>query len=169
LSFVQRARAAAGFTLLEIMVVFVIVALATSLAVPAWRRWFEEDDMTLATRRIEALFRLARDSAIRSGSPVTVVIDSISGTVWLDAPKPTAIADSAYAPAPSMSSASGLPAETGTSLELPGSVKLELAQARARFEFAPSGAAFADSLVLRTPLAARLITVHPWTGDVQAR
>lgn len=164
-----RSRAAAGFTLLEMMVVFILVALATSLAVPAWRRWFEEDDMTVATRRIEALFRLARDSAIRSGNPVTVVIDSISGNVWLDSRKRVTPADSLEAPDRAVTTRSERTSEGGTSLELPATVKLELAQARARFEFSPSGAAFADSLVLRTPLVARLITLNPWTGDVLAR
>jgi len=154
----------AGFTLMEILVVFIILGAATALSVPAWRRWFQEDDMTMATRRIEALFRLARDSAIRGGEPVTVVIDSVSGNVWLDAPRPAAIADSAYAPR-AMPRAAGA-AQTGESLELPAGVTIELTRARARFEFAPSGAAYADSLVLKATTGVRLITVNPWTGDV---
>ena len=156
-----------GFTLMEIMVVFVIVAFATALSVPAWRRWFQEDDMTIATHRIEALFRLARDSAIRGGEPVTVVIDSVTGNVWLDAPRPLLIADSVYSPRTMMRmDASDAQARAGESLELPASVTIELTHARARFEFAPSGAAYADSLVLKAPLGIRLITVNPWTGDV---
>jgi Tfp pilus assembly protein FimT len=155
-----------GFTLMEIVVVFVIVALATALSVPAWRRWFQEDDMTVATRRIEALFRLARDSAIRGGEPVTVVIDSVTGHVWLDAPRPPLIADSMYAPRTTLSVERAAEESKGESLELPLSVTIELTQARARFEFAPSGAAYADSLVLKAPMGLRLITVNPWTGDV---
>ena len=74
-----------GFTLVELTAVFGILALIAVVAVPAFRRWVQEDDLTVATRRVEALLTLARDSAIRGGAPVSIVIDSVSGMVWLDA------------------------------------------------------------------------------------
>lgn len=176
-------RSRGGFTLLEIMAVLLIMAFASALAVPAFRKFVEEDDMTKATRRIEALFRVARDSAVRSGSPVTVVIDSVSSKVWLDVARPVAI-DSAYA-LPGTSSTmranrsvtmgsgrlrTGLAAADhvvqGEDLELPETVTLGVTRARARFEFAPSGASFPDTLFLRWPMGERMITVHRWTGDI---
>jgi prepilin-type N-terminal cleavage/methylation domain-containing protein len=132
-----------GFSLVEMIVVLGIVSLSAAVAVPAFREWAREDDLTIATRRVEALFRVARDSAIRGGMPVTVVIDSVTSLVWVDTAK--------------------------VGIELPSTVRLELSAARARFTFAPGGAAFADSLVLRTPLARRLVTLDPWTSDVVVR
>jgi prepilin-type N-terminal cleavage/methylation domain-containing protein len=175
-------RPRAGFTLLEIMAVLLILAFASALAVPAFRKFVEEDDMTKATRRIETLFRVARDSAVRSGWPVTVVIDSVSSKVWLDVASPVAI-DSAYArPGESATMRANRSVTMGTGrrltgvaaadhvvkgedLELPETVTLGVTRARARFEFAPSGASFPDTLFLRSTMAERMITVHRWTGD----
>lgn len=173
----------AGFTIIELITVLGIMSLAVLVAVPAIRTWVREDDITRATKRIDALFRLARDSAVRSGTPVTVVIDSVSGLVWLDAP--TAAAGSAYAApgekivaAPSNRSVTmGADARAnnaaaadhvvpGESLDLPSSIRLELPRARARFEFAPTGATFADTLLLRWTTGERKITLNRWTGDV---
>lgn len=184
-----RASTPAGFTAIELVVVLLIASVATALAVPAFRAWFAEDDMTVATRRIEALFRVARDSALRSGNPVTVVIDSASGFVWLDAPIPDedTLDDAEGAGAAglfgwsredrSMAGSSIRPAAAGESsgaesigesLALPSTVRLELTRARARFTIAPGGHAFADTLRLRTTLEERWITLDPWTADVRA-
>jgi prepilin-type N-terminal cleavage/methylation domain-containing protein len=154
-----------GFTLLEVVATLVIVAIAAAVAAPAFR--------------FEALFRLARDSAIRGGQPVTVVIDSVSGLVWLDAPPFAGIADSirdataaerggrlgAGAAALDRRTFSEEAVAGGTSLELPAGIRLELTRARARFAFAPTGAAFPDTLWLRTSIVTRGITLDPWTGD----
>jgi prepilin-type N-terminal cleavage/methylation domain-containing protein len=162
-----------GFTLLELVAVMIIISITTVIAVPAFRSLIVEDDITTATHRIEALFKVARDSALRGGLPVTVVIDSVSGSVWLDSPVPPPLDDTlsveqrrrnarTIGKYTSLTSADS----TGESLELPRGVSLELTRARATFVFAPSGATFADSLVLRTPLTTRLLTVDRWTGDV---
>jgi len=173
-------RARAGFTLIELIAVIGILTFASLIAVPAFKAWYEDDDVTQATRRIEALFRVARDSAVRSGATVTVVIDSVSGLVWFDVPTATSI-DSVYAtpgtPSPSNRSVTASSAAwrrnasadhvvQGESLELPATITLEVARARARFEFAPSGAAFADTLKLRWSMGERWITLNRWTGDV---
>lgn len=182
-----------GFTAIELIVVLVILAVGTGLAVPAFRSWFQEDDLTVATHRIEALFQVARDSAIRSGLPVTVVIDSATGRVWLDVPMRDdedtvaveadvgyfdAVRDDRAAPLPSaterasslrsaMTGVAGADFAGGESLALPSTVRLELTRARARFTIAPGGNAFADTLLLRTTMAERRVTLDPWTADVR--
>jgi general secretion pathway protein H len=145
----SRRAARPGFSLLELTVVLLILALAAAVAVPAFLAYVEEDDLDTATRRVQALLRLARDSAVRGASPVTVRIDSATATVWLDSPGSPA---AAHAPA-------------GQPLELPATVRLELAAARAAFTFLPGGAAFGDTLALRSGAAVRRVTVQPWTGD----
>jgi prepilin-type N-terminal cleavage/methylation domain-containing protein len=178
----RRRSANSGFTLIEVAVVLGILALMAAVAVPAFRALVQEDDMTAATHRVEALFRLARDSAIRGGQPVTVVVDSVSGNVWLDTPTRTSVAADTVPRAAGSSlrlgsgingggmdgrAANDVPVMQGESLELPPAVRLELTRARARFTFAPGGSAFADSLVLRTVLESRTITVDRWTGDLR--
>ena len=173
-----------GFTLIEVTVSLMIVSLALAIAVPAYRSLGEFDDLTLATRRVETLFRLARDSAIRSGLPVTVVIDSVDGLVWIDTQEPLglssrevreALAYPDYAPEPGMLSAlvrgrtDDEFLEPGSPLGLPETVRMELPRARARFTFEPTGAALADTLLLSGPFSTRVVRVDPWTGDVTVR
>ena len=118
--------------------------------------------MTVATRRVEALFRLARDSAVRSGTPIDVLIDSASSRVWLV----SVGLDSALATPVSNENPPQNPANAGEDLGLPELVHLQLTKARASFRFAPSGAVFADTLVLMLQNAGRVITLNPWTGDI---
>jgi prepilin-type N-terminal cleavage/methylation domain-containing protein len=77
--------AGAGFTLIELVVSLLIVALMAAVAAPAFLSERAPPDLDEAEGRIEALFRLARDSAVRSATPVSVVLDSASALVWLDA------------------------------------------------------------------------------------
>lgn len=183
----------AGFTIIEVVVVMLILAVATAITIPALLPPPADDDLTAATRKIDMLFGIARDSAARSGGYVTVMIDSATGGVWLLS---DADPDSAFAPAsgpfgarrvigggaadPARANSGGnvnasashavMPsfgdrdARAGEPLDLPSSVRLELSKARAQFRFSATGAAFADSLVLRTPSGTHLVTIDPWNG-----
>lgn len=142
----RRARLRSGFTLIEVVVVLLIVAVATAAVVPALRGPPRDDEMTAAARQLDDLFRLARDSALRGGGRVTVAIDSTSSRVWLFAGSDISLAGA------------------GAQLELPPGVRIELSRARAEFEFMPGGAAFGDSLVLRSGATDALVTIDPWTG-----
>lgn len=158
-------RARAAFTIIEVVVVMLILAVATALTVPALLPPPADDDLTAATRRLDALFGTARDSAARSGADVTVMMDSATGGVWLiSAAEP----DSAFGPAAGgIAAARARREDTGTPLDLPRSVRLELSKARAQFRFTATGLAFADSLTLRSPLGTHLITIDPWSGSAR--
>jgi hypothetical protein len=67
------------------LIALLIIAVMGAVAAPAFLRDPEPPDIDDAQARIEALFRMARDSAVRAATPVTVVLDSASGLVWLDA------------------------------------------------------------------------------------
>ena len=158
-------RVRAAFTIIEVVVVMLILAVATALTVPALLPPPADDDLTAAARQLDLLFGTARDSAARSGADVTVVMDSATGGVWLMA---AAAPDSSFAPATSgIGAARARREDTGSPLELPRSVRLELSRSRARFRFTATGLAFGDSLVLRSPLGTYLITIDPWSGNAR--
>jgi type II secretion system protein H len=170
----MRAAGRAGFTLVEIIVVLVIIAVATAFTLPAFLEPRPEDDMTAAARRIDTLFRVARDSAVRGGVPIAVAIDSATGAVWLvpervaTAAERSATSSRLTQPTTALRSLRRDAADVGASLELPPSVRLELSAARAGFLFTPGGAAFGDTLVLRTATRTLTITLDPWTGHAIA-
>lgn len=151
-----------GFTLIELVVAFGIVALGTALAVPAYLRLVQDDELTRATRSVEALFRIARDSAIAGGRPVTVVVDSLTSQVWLD------VAERPGDPDEVGAGTGAAPLDVAT-LGLPGTVDLAVPAARARFTFGASGQAFGDSVLLISPTGRRVVSLDRWTGDVRVR
>jgi type II secretory pathway pseudopilin PulG len=175
-------RGRRGITLLELVMALLIISLAVAVAVPAFLHLGREDELTRASRRVETLFRLARDSAISSGLPVTVVIDSVTGLVWVDTPKRIHLGSQAVVEAPTslfdetdlnanlalLGGADALEGlEPGEELGLPDGVAMELPRARSRFTFEPTGAALADTLVLTGPFGTRAVAIDPWTGDVR--
>jgi prepilin-type N-terminal cleavage/methylation domain-containing protein len=182
-----------GITLLELVVALLIISLAVAVAVPAYLSLGRQDDLAGATRRVETLFRLARDSAIRSGLPVTVVIDSVGELVWMDTPLRIQLGSQAAPeeapslfdrregtfgnmgvdPAATLALLGGERAmeevKPGEPLGLPPGVRMELPRARARFTFQPSGGALADTLLLTGAFGGRVVSIDPWTGDVRIR
>lgn len=173
-----------GITLLELVMALTIIALAVAVAVPAFLTLGEEGTEARTTRRIQTLFRLARDSAIGSGLPVSVVIDSVSQLVWLDVPPRIRLgtADTSVSrrslfqaseTGPNLGWLGGEAAlealKPGEPLELPAGVRLELPRARARFTFQPTGAALADTLLVEGGFGRLIVTLDPWTGDVRVR
>jgi len=179
-----RPDSRAGITLLELVTALLIISIAVGVAVPAFLGLGRTDDLTAATRRVETLFRLARDSAITSGLPVTVVIDSVTELVWLDTPRRIQIGSQVVSeatpslfdrtdPATNLALLGGQAAlealEPGQPLDLPAGVRMELPRARSRFTFEPTGAALADTLLLTGAFGVRAVTIDAWTGDVRVR
>lgn len=171
-----------GMTLIEVATVLLIISLTVGVAVPAFRSLTHEDDLTAASRRVRTLFRLARDSAVSSGLPVTVIIDSVTQRVWLDSPNrhrlasraivesnPSLFADELEMGIPLVGTGVREVLEPGSPLGLPSTVDMELPRARARFYFEPSGTVLADSLLLTGAFGVRAVTLDPWTGDVTIR
>lgn len=71
-----RTEAQAGFTLLELLAVLVILALAASAVLTIGRTSLETARVRSFLVQSEALFRDARTRAIESRSPTAVVIDT---------------------------------------------------------------------------------------------
>jgi prepilin-type N-terminal cleavage/methylation domain-containing protein len=160
----MRSGNRAGFTLIELIVVMLVLSAVAAVTVPAFLNAPVEDDLTIATRRMEALFRVARDSAARSGKRVSVVVDSVTGRVWFDVAG--VLPTEAQLPVTRTTRPSAIAEPMGEDLELPGTVSIELTAMRATFSFAPTGGVFGDSLLLVSSLGTRVVKANPWTGDI---
>lgn len=187
-----KGRRSAGFTLIEVIVTLVILAVMAALAIPAFLRDPVVADMDDAQGRLEALFRMARDSAVRSAMPVTVAFDSVTGYAWLDVP-PSPLQSGVSGPGASRGSQTGEitlraggsfgggstlgriapgagTASAGESLGLRPGVTLEMFRARALFTFSPDGTVQGDSIIIRGPYGEmRHLTLDPWGGHVRLR
>ena len=157
-------RARSGFTLVEVFVVLIILGAMAAVAAPAFRTPPEEDDLTYATHEIENLLKLARDSAVSGSAPVTLLIDSATSRAWLVGTFRESAPNDAAQEIHASDLLAGL--QLGSPIELPASVRIQLSKTRVRFTFGPSGAAYADSIELRSAYGNKLITVDPWTGNV---
>lgn len=77
----------AGFTLLELIVVLFILALATALVAPRFTSSFGQLRLKAAARDVAALCRFARTQAITNQAVLEVVLDRQTNEYWLRGPE----------------------------------------------------------------------------------
>jgi general secretion pathway protein H len=83
---------AAGFTLLELIVVLAIMGLGTALALPAARGPTVKASLNSAAAQLAGSLRLARAEALRTNTDQTLTLDVQRHLFWSDGdPKPHAI------------------------------------------------------------------------------
>uniref|UniRef100_Q47BL1 Type II secretion system protein H n=1 Tax=Dechloromonas aromatica (strain RCB) TaxID=159087 RepID=Q47BL1_DECAR len=70
-----------GFTLIEVMVVFVIVAIMVSLALPAYNEWIQNSHIRTAAQSITNGLQRARAEAVVRNTPVAFVLGG-GGAFW---------------------------------------------------------------------------------------
>lgn len=81
-------RSAAGFTLIELMVVIAILAIVLSIGVPSFTNMVKNNRLTSAANDMVAMLQFARSEAVRRGRNVQV--SAVSGDVeqglmvWFD-------------------------------------------------------------------------------------
>ena len=131
-----------GFTLLELMVVLVILAITAGAAVPAYRSRQPGSAEHRAAGELAELLIRARLSARESGASAAVVLSPSDGRFWLTTRDSTAL---------------GV-------IALPNGMHFDEAlPARTECRFEPSGPA--------TPCVLRIqrytVRVDPWSGEVR--
>lgn len=80
-------RTFSGFTLLELIVVLFILALATAMVAPRFTRSFGQLRLKAAARDVAALCRFARTQAITNQAVLEVVLDRRTNEYWLRGPE----------------------------------------------------------------------------------
>lgn len=93
-----------GFTLIEMIVLIVIMAVLSSLAVPTYNRFKARMEFEAAVQQVVGLFAYARNAAIQNDTDCTLYFDAQSGAflVTVEQPPmlndlPTALADAGEA------------------------------------------------------------------------
>jgi type II secretion system protein H len=138
-----------GFTLIEMIVVLIVIAVIAGLTAPAMMRMTgtvaDESDAAPLT----ALLRNARRQAIESGAVVTILLDPENARYRADTASPRG---------------AGMLREGELTLE--SGVTLESDSLRVRFSFRPDGSVFGDTLTVRGRWTTSRISVDRWTGTV---
>lgn len=72
-----------GFTLIELMITVVIVAVGVALAVPTYERTMQKRELTNAAEGIAAFFALAQGEAIKRNETIAVTVKrNTAGDTW---------------------------------------------------------------------------------------
>lgn len=140
----------AGFTLWELTMVLLVLAIAATLAAPAFAR-FGADQPPGGADAMLGLLRDARRAAIDLNSDVTLRLD----------PRTLDYAIDTSGVAGSGAFASGV-------LDLGATQMLVTDLPRLQYVFRATGAAFADTVVVRGGRVPLTVRVDPWSGIARA-
>lgn len=80
----EAGRLAAGFSLLELVVVLAILAIASALALPAFSSGFRQWRLQATVRELIVTFKFARNQAVARREPLQVVVERTRGVYWVD-------------------------------------------------------------------------------------
>ncbi len=139
-----------GFTLWELTMVLLVMAIAATLAAPALARFGTEQPPGGADAML-GLLRDARKAAIQFNATATLRLDPKTLAFEVDTSGPFGMA----------------PLAQGT-LDLGMSSSIMTGQPRLRFVFEPTGAAFADTAVVNGGQIPLIVRVDPWSGVARA-
>ena len=138
-----------GFTLVELMVVLAILAMMSTVAIPAFTQLAEPNDLERAATEVRRLLERARLTALARGTRATVVIDPAGPRYRLTISR-GASPDSAVE----------------ALLAVPTGVVIGGAARRAQVTFDGQGRSFGDPIVLIAEGRAMTVAADPWTGSI---
>jgi len=139
-----------GFTLWELTMVLLIMAIAATLAAPAFARFGTEQPPGGADAML-GLLHDARKAAVDFNATTTLRIDPKTLKYEVDT-----------------AGTSGMAALATGTLDLGIASTLVTDRPRLQFVFRPTGAAFADSVVVHGGQVPLIVRVDPWSGVARA-
>lgn len=77
----ESLRHPAGFTMIELMIVVVLVGIATTMAVPGLQTVYERMKYRAAVRHVTSTLRVARSTAITTKQQIGVMLDDQARTI----------------------------------------------------------------------------------------
>lgn len=140
-----------GFTLVEMLIVIVILAIVSAVTVPALRA-NPDDELTTSANALTSLMQRSRQTAVERGQTVTLVVDVENARYWATIVS-TGEPDSLVSYGP---------------IELASGATITADKPRVHYVFAPSGAASGGSVEVRMDSRAAVVTLNQWTGDARA-
>lgn len=129
----------AGYTLLELMVVLAILALAGALAIPAFAAWHPAEPRRATAGELVRVLEMTRERAVAGGTDAELVIDAERARAWLH------------------------PRDTSFALSLPEGCQLQ-GEARSRVRFAADGPAQGTIPLVRCGADSARVIVDPLSG-----
>jgi prepilin-type N-terminal cleavage/methylation domain-containing protein len=140
----------AGFTLWELTMVLLVMSIAATLAAPAFARLGSEKPATAADAMLGILHD-ARKASIDFNANVTLRIDPKTLAYQVDT-----------------SGTNGFGTLAKGTLDLGFGQTLQTDLPRLQYVFRPTGAAFADTVVVRGGGVPLVVRVDPWSGIARA-
>jgi prepilin-type N-terminal cleavage/methylation domain-containing protein len=141
-----------GVTLLELVVVFAIIAIGAVLAVPNIGPWIANYRLRTATRDITSTLRVAQMRAVSNNINYRVSFDTGAGTYILQR------------------STGGLWLDEGTAQTLPTGIRIDPAPVNNPLTFSPNSSSNGGTITLKnTKQTQRTITVLPSTGRITSQ
>jgi general secretion pathway protein H len=144
-------RRTAGFTLLELLVVLGILAVAAIIATSLGGQRRANSLLRSAALELGAALRASRASAIRSNVEMTFIFDAAGRQYWVEG------ADSRQQ----------LPDQLLAELVIPGAE--QVGSAAGRFRFYPDGSSSGGQIVLRQGGSTAVVAVDWLTGNAQVK
>jgi prepilin-type N-terminal cleavage/methylation domain-containing protein len=139
-----------GFTLWELTMVLAVMAIAATLAAPAFARFGSEQPAGAGDAVIN-LLRDGRKAALDFNATVTIRLDPKSLRYQVDT-----------------AGVGGFGRLAEGTLDMGLTQTLESPSPRLAFVFTPNGATFADSVIVRGGQVPLIVRVDPWSGVAHA-
>ncbi len=138
-------RGQRGFTLLEIIVVLVLLALTTAVAAPAFSAMGRRNEIDVAAATVRQVMDRSRLRALQSGATATLTVDAATGRVWEQ------------------------PRDTSYLLAFPAGCALQADAPRTRLQWHADGSAGGDALRVRCGAVVAMLGADVMNGAVRVR